>query len=131
MFYQIIDSTDRPTEIAESDVFVCESTYDELKKQIRRNHPGTALRKFKHSQLVTQDEIYHFKRPIAPAKVTQSYSFKINFTKLYSLTEGLYQGLLLRKTRFKYFCTIQVEIVQEEWNFVLESWKVYTKTYRR
>lgn len=62
----------RPTEIAESDVFVCESTYDELKKQIRRNHPGTALRKFKHSQLVTQDEIYHFKRPIAPAKVTKS-----------------------------------------------------------
>lgn len=51
-------------------MFVCESTYDELKKQIRRNHPGTALRKFKHSQLVTQDEIYHFKRPIAPAKVT-------------------------------------------------------------
>ncbi|KAG4079697.1 hypothetical protein HA402_009083 [Bradysia odoriphaga] len=62
----------RPTEIAESDVFVCESTYDELKKQIRRNHPGTALRKFKHSQLVTQDEIYHFKRPIAPAKVRGS-----------------------------------------------------------
>lgn len=61
--------TVRPTEIAESDVFVCESTYDELKKQIRRNHPGTGLRKFKHSQLVTQDEIYHFKRPIAPAKV--------------------------------------------------------------
>lgn len=64
----------RPTEIAESDVFVCESTYDELKKQIRRNHPGTGLRKFKHSQLVTQDEIYHFKRPIAPAKVKYNQS---------------------------------------------------------
>lgn len=73
----ILSSAVRPTEIAESDVFVCESTYDELKKQIRRNHPGTALRKFKHSQLVTQDEIYHFKRPIAPAKVTQSEYFMI------------------------------------------------------
>lgn len=60
----------RPTEIAESDVFVCESIYDELKKLIRRNQQGTGLRKFTHSQLVTPDEMYHFKRPIAPIKVT-------------------------------------------------------------
>ena len=47
IFYFIAKTTVRPTEIAESDVFVCESTYDELKKQIRRNHPDSGLRKFK------------------------------------------------------------------------------------
>lgn len=59
----------RPTEIAESDVFVCESVYDEHKKQIRKTQAGQGLRKFTHSQMVTPDEIYHFKRPIAPVKV--------------------------------------------------------------
>lgn len=60
----------RPTEIIESDVFICESVYDEHKKQIRRNLQGLGLRKFTHSKLVTPDEIYHFKRVIAPVKVT-------------------------------------------------------------
>lgn len=59
----------RSTEIPESDVYVCESTYDESKKQIRKNVQGQGLRKFAHSQLVTPDEIYHFKNPITPIKV--------------------------------------------------------------
>lgn len=59
----------RPTEIPESDVYVCESTYDEGKKMIRRNIPGQGLRKFPQSQLVTPDEIYHFKNQFAPIKV--------------------------------------------------------------
>lgn len=59
----------RPTEIPESDVYVCESTYDESKKQIRRNVQGQGLRKFTHSQLVTPDEVYHFKNAVIPIKV--------------------------------------------------------------
>nr|XP_029731908.1 protein polybromo-1-like isoform X3 [Aedes albopictus] len=59
--------TRRPTEIPEADVFLCESVYDELKKQIRK---AGALKKFTHTQMVTQDEIYHFRRAINPPKVT-------------------------------------------------------------
>lgn len=60
---------DRPTEIPETDVYVCESVYDEAKKQIHRNIKG-GLRKFTHSQMVTPDEIYHFKTAISPLKVS-------------------------------------------------------------
>lgn len=65
-------STVRPTEITESDVFVCESVYDEQRKQIRRTQQGSGLRKFTHSQLVVGDEMYYFKRPITPVKVSAS-----------------------------------------------------------
>lgn len=60
----------RPTEIPESDVFVCESIYDEHKKQLRRSQQGAGLRKFQHSSRVTADELYHFKRSIVPVKVS-------------------------------------------------------------
>lgn len=63
----------RPTEIPESDVYVCESTYDEGKKLIKRNIQGQGLRKFTHSQLVTPDEIYHFKNAFTPIKVTKHF----------------------------------------------------------
>uniref|UniRef100_A0A6E8VEF4 Polybromo-1 n=1 Tax=Anopheles coluzzii TaxID=1518534 RepID=A0A6E8VEF4_ANOCL len=62
--------TRRPTEIAESDVYMCESIFDEFKKQIRKIVAPSGLRKFTHSQMVTTDEIYHFRRPINPPKVT-------------------------------------------------------------
>ncbi|XP_058063027.1 protein polybromo-1 [Anopheles bellator] len=58
----------RPTEIAESDVFMCESIFDEFKKQIRKIVAPSGLRKFTHSQMVTTDEVYHFQRPINPPK---------------------------------------------------------------
>lgn len=61
----------RPTEIAESDVYVCESMYDEFKKQITRV-PNSGLRKFTHSQMVTPDEVFHFQRQINPVRVTVS-----------------------------------------------------------
>ncbi|XP_055708043.1 protein polybromo-1 isoform X1 [Phlebotomus papatasi] len=64
-------TTCRPTEISESDVYICESIYDEIKKQIRRLQ-GTGLRKFSHSQMVTPDEIYHFKSPVTPLRVSAS-----------------------------------------------------------
>lgn len=55
----------RPTEIAESDIYICESVFDEAKKQIRKvQTPEMLLRKFQHTQLVTPDEIYHYKRPL-------------------------------------------------------------------
>ncbi|XP_055608504.1 protein polybromo-1 isoform X2 [Uranotaenia lowii] len=61
--------TRRPTEITESDVYLCESIFDEMKKQIRKVGTG-GLKKFSHSQMVTVDETYHFRRPINPPKVT-------------------------------------------------------------
>jgi protein polybromo-1 len=63
--------TRRPTEIAESDVYLCEAIYDELKKQIQKTFGSSGhLRKFVHSQMVTPDEIYFFKRHIMPPKVS-------------------------------------------------------------
>lgn len=62
-------TTCRPTEISESDVYVCDSTFDEAKKNIKKFTQGNGLRKFTHSQMVTPDEIFHFRRPIKPIKV--------------------------------------------------------------
>ncbi|XP_063696880.1 protein polybromo-1 isoform X2 [Culicoides brevitarsis] len=61
-------STRRATEIPESDVFICESIYDEMKKQLNKISQPGAIRKFTHSKSVTPDEIYHFKRAITPQK---------------------------------------------------------------
>lgn len=71
-------SSRRPTEISESDIYICEAIFDEMKKQVRRIQGTGSLRKFTHSQMVTPDEIYHFKRHIAPQKVGLSkiLSFK-------------------------------------------------------
>lgn len=64
-------TSSRPTEIPESDVYVCESIFDEIKKMIRRV-PTNGLRHFQHSQLVTPDEIFFFKNPIQPVRVSAS-----------------------------------------------------------
>lgn len=60
--------TCRPTEFPESDVFICEASYDEIKKSLRKFSTPNSLRKFHHSSEVTQDEIFFFKMPIKPAK---------------------------------------------------------------
>uniref|UniRef100_A0A146KQX2 Protein polybromo-1 n=1 Tax=Lygus hesperus TaxID=30085 RepID=A0A146KQX2_LYGHE len=57
----------RPTEFSESDVFVCESSYDEGKRQIREL-PREGLKKYVHLAPVIQDEIYFFRRLINPPK---------------------------------------------------------------
>ncbi|XP_068625426.1 protein polybromo-1 isoform X1 [Battus philenor] len=54
----------RPTEISESDVFVCESVYDESNRVARKLKTG--LRKFEHTKDVTVDEIYFFPKPLGP-----------------------------------------------------------------
>ncbi|KAK9506268.1 hypothetical protein O3M35_008237 [Rhynocoris fuscipes] len=58
----------RPTEYLESDVYVCESIYDEVKRTVREL-PREGLKKYTHSAQVTQDEIYFFRRLINPPKV--------------------------------------------------------------
>ncbi|XP_075148339.1 protein polybromo [Haematobia irritans] len=61
--------TSRPTEVVESDVYICESTYDELvTKSLRKFNSPNSIRKFRHSPEVTQDEILYFKMPIKPSK---------------------------------------------------------------
>lgn len=59
----------RPTEIPEDDVFICESLYDESRSLLKKlGQEG--LKKFNHSSTVTDDEIYFFRRPINPTKVS-------------------------------------------------------------
>lgn len=69
--------TERPTEIAERDIYICESAYDEVKGQIRRLSKPGELKKVVHSSGVTEDEYYFFKRPITPQKVKEIFFFCI------------------------------------------------------
>ena len=59
--------TQRPTQYKESDVYCCESYYDEEKRVITPL-PST-LKKYQHGLKVKKDEVYVFKRPISPQKV--------------------------------------------------------------
>ncbi|XP_011065297.1 PREDICTED: protein polybromo-1 isoform X2 [Acromyrmex echinatior] len=59
----------RPTEIPEDDVYICESLYDESKSLMKKLSQD-GLKKFNHTSAVTEDEIYFFRRPINPAKVS-------------------------------------------------------------
>ncbi|CAH1167174.1 unnamed protein product [Phyllotreta striolata] len=65
----------RPTEIPECDVFICTSAYDEINRQLKRL-PAGGLKKYTHSPLVTEDEIYFFKRALIPPKVSFQKSNK-------------------------------------------------------
>ncbi|XP_065223085.1 protein polybromo-1 isoform X3 [Planococcus citri] len=58
----------RPTEIPETEVYICESMFDEARQQIVEL-PKDGLKKFVHSSAVYQDEIYFFRRLINPTKV--------------------------------------------------------------
>nr|XP_045600014.1 protein polybromo-1-like isoform X3 [Procambarus clarkii] len=60
----------RPTEINENDVYVCDSFLDEINQRVSSLQSG--LRKFKHSSLVTQDEIYYFRKPLVLQKFDPS-----------------------------------------------------------
>lgn len=80
-YYEYI--TKRPTEIPENDMYLCESIYDEMKKQIRKLQTPGGLRKFTHSQAVVPDEVYYFKRPIAVQKVSKSVSFLWKISPLF------------------------------------------------
>lgn len=58
----------RPTEIPESEVYICESMFDEARQQIVEL-PKDGIKKFVHCSAVYQDEIYFFRRLINPTKV--------------------------------------------------------------
>ncbi|KAL0270693.1 UNVERIFIED_CONTAM: hypothetical protein PYX00_008011 [Menopon gallinae] len=58
----------RPTEIDEKDVYICQSVYNEQRRQLSKLVSG--LKRYTHSDTVTQDEIYFFRRLINPIKVT-------------------------------------------------------------
>lgn len=62
-------TTLRPTEIQETDVYIAESVFDELKKCIKKMDQVNCIKKFKYSEDVTIDEILHFKQVIKPLKV--------------------------------------------------------------
>ncbi len=67
--------TGRPTEIPESEVYICESMFDEARQQIVEL-PKDGLKKFVHSPSVYQDEIYFFRRLINPTKVSSKIYLK-------------------------------------------------------
>ncbi len=58
----------RPTELGESDIFLCESFYEESRRQIKKL-PRDGLKKYTHHSTVIRDEIYFFRRPIQPQRV--------------------------------------------------------------
>ncbi|KAL5013533.1 hypothetical protein ScPMuIL_007803 [Solemya velum] len=56
----------RPTEIAETDIYICESKYHEPEKSIKRL--GKGLKKYFLSPRVTDDEVYFMRKPLVPQK---------------------------------------------------------------
>lgn len=58
----------RPTEIPESEIYICESMLDEDSHQVV-DLPKGGVRKYAHSASAFQDEIYFFRRLINPMKV--------------------------------------------------------------
>lgn len=65
----------RPTEIPESDVYICEYLYDEANRKLRKGlalQDGGVMKKFTHSQMVTPDETYYYKRTILPQSSSHS-----------------------------------------------------------
>ncbi|CAG9569241.1 unnamed protein product [Danaus chrysippus] len=69
----------RPTEIAEADVYVCESLYDESNRLARKLKSG--LRKFEHTKDVTVDEVYYFPKPLGPPPLASSHEVNTSFTQ--------------------------------------------------
>ncbi|XP_042217828.1 protein polybromo-1-like isoform X3 [Homarus americanus] len=63
----------RSTEIRETEVYICDSFLDEMIQRV--SSLMTGLRKFKHSNYVTQDEIYYFRKPLILQKFDPSISF--------------------------------------------------------
>jgi len=62
-------TTQRPTQHAETDVYVSEAVYDESKRSVRGALPD-GLKKYLHSPAVQADEIFYFRTPIVLQKVS-------------------------------------------------------------
>lgn len=70
--------TGRPTEVAEQDVYVCESLYEEARRQVHKlGRDG--IKKYQHAGDAIEDEIYFFRRLINPAKVKVTFAILFLF----------------------------------------------------
>lgn len=69
-------TTCRGTETSEADVYLCESLYEESRRQIKKL-PRDGLKKYGHGPAVQRDEIYFFRRPIQPQRDASSLMAKI------------------------------------------------------
>ncbi|XP_030752668.1 protein polybromo-1 isoform X2 [Sitophilus oryzae] len=58
----------RPTEIPETDVYICTSVYDEINRQMKKL-PPEGLKKYFHLPEVVEDELYYFTKLLNPPKV--------------------------------------------------------------
>ncbi|XP_040572090.1 protein polybromo-1 isoform X2 [Lepeophtheirus salmonis] len=79
----VMDASDyiigRPTSYVETDVYVCESVFDETKRVIRSSLPnGGGLKRYEYSSLVTNDELFYFKKPILLQKEASPLLPKVN-----------------------------------------------------
>lgn len=70
----------RPTEIRESDIYICDNFLDEMNQRVSALQSG--LRKFKLSSLVTSDEVYFFRKPV----VIHKYDPTVPLVKKQSLS---------------------------------------------
>ena len=69
-----LSRSSRPVEHEEVDVYICESVYDESRRQIRPL-PPTGLKHYEHvSSEVISEEVYFFKRKIVVTKVRCSFA---------------------------------------------------------
>lgn len=59
----------RLTEIPESDVFICQSLYDEINRQVQKLGID-GVKKYSHTPGVTEDEIYYYPKLINPLRVS-------------------------------------------------------------
>ena len=71
----------RPTEFLESDTYICESLYEESRRQIKKL-ASDGLKKYTHSPGVIQDEIYFFRRPIQPQRVSSGFTETVSVRRL-------------------------------------------------
>ncbi|XP_052070858.1 protein polybromo-1-like isoform X2 [Mytilus californianus] len=71
--------TSRIGDIPEDDVYVCESKYQEPEKTIKKL--GKGLKKYTLSPLVTDDELYFFKKPLTLQKINSSQLYGIKTTE--------------------------------------------------
>ncbi|XP_063701796.1 protein polybromo-1-like isoform X2 [Culicoides brevitarsis] len=81
-------TTRRLTEIYEKDVYICESVFDEIKGQIRKLSKPGELKKIVNDPGVTKDEIYFFKKPITPLKISYSEYNNLESSRQYIPTGG-------------------------------------------
>ena len=74
----------RPTEAVENDCYLCESLYEESRRQIKKL-PRDGLKKYTHGAAVVRDEIYFFRRPIQAQRVRFRFHQSLSKMKIISI----------------------------------------------